>query len=485
MPDLTALNGPVQLGVQAIALNGGAQTASGSSGRLLRITGSTASSTVNLPSAPTAGDLYLIDNQATALWTLAGNGANIDGASTKSVAAGSFLLVYGGSAWESVTLSQAFGDGRWAQLAGANVFSASVSLNGPAVLGKQAFTLNGGSQSVSATAGPFVYVSGSTASSTISLPSAATVGSGGVFVFSNPATVAWTLGSASGTIDGAATQTTVPGVGFGLISDGTNWRTFTLSTWLADSRYNQAGNNIAFAGNNTHAGSEAINAQLLLAKQTFAATGTVTDGGGSVVTFTGSTGSQTLSLPASPSTNRVFLIRNEASVTFTLSGNGINVDGSASQTVPIGGTGLIWYDGTVWWSLSASAWLSNTWQGTTTFGGTANFNSLVQIASRFTLSNQAASASTLTVGATGAPFVNSSYSPTGSQTITLPSAPTSNQVFWICDEGLAAGTNNIAIAGNGKNINGASSITLAKNGAAVQLRYNGTAWFIIGAYNYP
>lgn len=243
--------------------------------------------------------------------------------------------------------------------------------------------------------------------------------------------------------------------------------------------------NIAFSGDNTHAGSEEYTAQIVADRQTFSASGTVSDGGGSVVTFTGSTASQTLSLPAAPTTNRLLFVRNEASVTLTLSGNGINLDGAASVTVTINGCGLIWFDGVAWWSLTPSAWLTNSWQGTNTFNGTVNLNSLTQIASRVALSNQTASTAAFTVVATSGAYVASTYSSTGAQTITLPSSPTSNQVLWIADEGSAAASNNITVAGNGKTIDGAASLTLAKNGAAIQLRFNGTAWFLIGAYNYP
>jgi len=245
--------------------------------------------------------------------------------------------------------------------------------------------------------------------------------------------------------------------------------------------------NIAFSGNNTHAGSEAFSSQLLMDKQTLSATGVFSASAGSFLFVTGSTGSQTASLPAAPTSGQVVFFRNAATVAWTLSGNGINIDGSASFSVSPGNAATLFYDGTAWWSFSTAAWLPQTYGGSIVFGSgaSATFNSTAIFAGRIQEASQAASTSTFNVSGGGATYIASTFSPTGTQTINLPATPSSQEVNTICDEGLAAATNNITVSGNGKNIDGNPSITLAKNGAAVRLRYNGTAWFVVGAYNYP
>jgi hypothetical protein len=75
-----------------------------------------------------------------------------------------------------------------------------------------------------------VVVYTGTAAKAVALP-AATVQKGKVYRFSNQNTGAVTITPASGTIDGAATQTVAAGAAGapivrGLISDGTNWFTF-------------------------------------------------------------------------------------------------------------------------------------------------------------------------------------------------------------------------------------------------------------------
>jgi hypothetical protein len=65
----------------------------------------------------------------------------------------------------------------------------------------------------------------------------------------------------------------------------------------------------------------------------------------------------------------------------------------------------------------------------------------------------------------------------GVVTVTLPAAPTTGSFFNIFDTAGSAATNNITIARNGKNIDGAASnLTLTANYGGVDLYYDGTGW---------
>jgi hypothetical protein len=66
---------------------------------------------------------------------------------------------------------------------------------------------------------------------------------------------------------------------------------------------------------------------------------------------------------------------------------------------------------------------------------------------------------------------------TGSATtITLPASPTSGEIKIVKDGKGDAQTNNITIAGNGKNIDGTASRTINVNYGSYCLVYNGTQW---------
>lgn len=64
-------------------------------------------------------------------------------------------------------------------------------------------------------------------------------------------------------------------------------------------------------------------------------------------------------------------------------------------------------------------------------------------------------------------------------TINLIAAPSNGMQLDIKDVVGSAATHNITISGNGKNIDGASSIVLAQNYANVMLLYNGTEWSVL------
>ncbi|NBW10340.1 MAG: hypothetical protein EBR82_20155 [Caulobacteraceae bacterium] len=69
----------------------------------------------------------------------------------------------------------------------------------------------------------------------------------------------------------------------------------------------------------------------------------ITATGGALVVVSGSTTSTTVLLPANPVLNQRFAIVNPATVAWTLSGNGFNIDGSSTQTMTAGiGRTVVW-----------------------------------------------------------------------------------------------------------------------------------------------
>lgn len=69
--------------------------------------------------------------------------------------------------------------------------------------------------------------------------------------------------------------------------------------------------------------------------------------------------------------------------------------------------------------------------------------------------------------------------PGAALTITLPSAPVTGRFVKIKDYYGNAATYNIIVAGNGKNIDGATSYTLSANFSSVGLVYTGTQWSLL------
>jgi hypothetical protein len=72
----------------------------------------------------------------------------------------------------------------------------------------------------------------------------------------------------------------------------------------------------------------------------------------------------------------------------------------------------------------------------------------------------------------------------GTVTVTLPASPVAGQVYYIKDTGNAL-TNNITIAGNGNNIDGAATATINTDFGAVQLVYDDFLgeWFVLSFNN--
>jgi len=67
--------------------------------------------------------------------------------------------------------------------------------------------------------------------------------------------------------------------------------------------------------------------------------------------------------------------------------------------------------------------------------------------------------------------------------ITLPIAPATGLTYKIKDSGLDALTNNITIAGNGKNIDGSAMAIINTDGGGFEIVYDGTAWFVLSFMN--
>jgi hypothetical protein len=121
---------------QAFTLNGGTQTMDLSAGPALEVSGSTASSTINLAASPTNGTVVYVSNTATVNWTLSGNGSNIGAASTATISsAGLYVYRYNGTKWLTVSgggggdVSQSSANA----FTNTNSFASTTTFNGTAV----------------------------------------------------------------------------------------------------------------------------------------------------------------------------------------------------------------------------------------------------------------------------------------------------------------------------------------------------------------
>lgn len=73
-------------------------------------------------------------------------------------------------------------------------------------------------------------------------------------------------------------------------------------------------------------------------------------------------------------------------------------------------------------------------------------------------------------------------STSGVITVNLPASPTFGETYIIVDSAGTSNTNNITIAGNGHNINGASSLIMSNSYASNRVCYNGTIWNILSTH---
>lgn len=76
-------------------------------------------------------------------------------------------------------------------------------------------------------------------------------------------------------------------------------------------------------------------------------TDTTLDGGYYYVVMN-SASTHTVTLPSSPTTWQVYIIKNKGAGTLTIAGNGKNIDGSSSITAAQYVSYTVTYDGTVW-----------------------------------------------------------------------------------------------------------------------------------------
>lgn len=85
------------------------------------------------------------------------------------------------------------------------------------------------------------------------------------------------------------------------------------------------------------------------------------------------------------------------------------------------------------------------------------------------------------------PFYHISVHADAPITIDLPAAPTDKQIIFIKDRTYNAGSNNITIDGNGKDIDANSPYTINVSGGAVILKYSSANdnWEVISAYQLP
>lgn len=131
------------------------------------------------------------------------------------------------------------------------IFNGEVDINKAFVRGIQSFVIAGGTQTIVATSGSIIEVSGTTAGSTIKLPASPVVGM--EYSISNSATVSFTLDGNGNNIDGSSTTTLSAGVGRNISYCTTNgWRTSNLTATQANALYGQLASNNNWTGTNTY-----------------------------------------------------------------------------------------------------------------------------------------------------------------------------------------------------------------------------------------
>jgi len=198
----------------------------------------------------------------------------------------------------------------------------------------------------------------------------------------------------------------------------------------------------------------------------------ITATGGSLVVVSGSTTSTTVLLPANPVLNQRFAIVNPATVAWTLSGNGFNIDGASTQTMTAGiGRTLVW-TGTEWRSpvVTRTQMLAadNTYTGVTTLSGPTVFG--IQ---SFT---QSASWTGTVSATTGGSFVLVTGSGAGG-TLTLPSAPTTG---WIVAITTASGASSYTLTAGGTTQIGTATTANVLANCSAFLLFDGTRYQQIG-----
>jgi hypothetical protein len=200
--------------------------------------------------------------------------------------------------------------------------------------------------------------------------------------------------------------------------------------------------------------------------------------GASMVIVTGSTGSSSIKVPASPSTNVAILVVNSTSAVWTLDGNGANIDNASTLSVPVNASFFIVWNGTLWRTLGAQpAYLttvfgqlasSNTWSGS---GGNSFTNGAVTLGRAFIRTIQTFAAGG-TISATGGGSLVT-YTGAAGQTLNLPTTSLSTgQVLTVKD----MSGNGVTVGRNGKNIDGAASDIVLGAYGKTTVMYDGTNW---------
>lgn len=232
---------------------------------------------------------------------------------------------------------------------------------------------------------------------------------------------------------------------------------------------------------------------LLPAWQSYTASGTITAPTSLplqevLVRLSGSTASQTITMPAAPLTGQRITIFNQSSQSWTISGNGKNISGSATRNLSNPVSANLIYDGTQWVDVAASFISGGTFTGAIAINANSSLGSTLSatasggfsVGGKLNLSSQSFSTSGQTI-ATTPPFVSWTATAVATPTISLPSANlTTGQILIIKDSGGNCATNNLTISGNGANIDGSASYVISSNYGRVTLRWNGTKWDVIG-----
>ena len=198
----------------------------------------------------------------------------------------------------------------------------------------------------------------------------------------------------------------------------------------------------------------------------------ITATGGSLVVVSGSTTSTTVLLPANPTLNQRFAIVNPATVAWTLSGNGFNIDGASTQSMVAGiGRTVVW-TGAEWRSptLTRGQMLAsdNTWTGLNTFN-----NGLYFGIQTFTQS----ASWTGTVSATSGGAIARVTGTGSGGTLTLPSAPAAG---WVVLLQTSNGASSYTLTAGGTTLIGTATTANVLANCSALLYFDGTSYQQVG-----
>lgn len=107
--------------------------------------------------------------------------------------------------------------------------------------------------------------------------------------------------------------------------------------------------------------------------------------------------------------------------------------------------------------------------------GTAYFGDIVTLQSGAVFAATTTKTASYTV--TSADYTIRADSTSAAVTITLPASPETGRIYNI--KRINSGSNSVTISGNGKTIDGSSTVTISTQWTNVEVQYNGTTWDII------